>query len=103
MSILGFFKGNGKSGFGYDSTTADVTDGLDLSGQTILITGCSSGLGQETMHALCARGARVIGAARSIEKATTALRTWAARPRSLPARSGIYYQLDSYLRNTGVG
>ena len=31
------------------------------------------------------------------------LRTWAARPRSLPARSGIYYQLDSYLRNTGVG
>ena len=72
MSILGFFKGNGKSGFGYDSTTADVTDCLDLSGQTILITGCSSGLGQETMHALCARGARVIGAARSIEKATTA-------------------------------
>lgn len=72
MSILGVFKGHGKSGFGYDSTAEEVTEALDLSGQTILITGCSSGLGQEAMRALCARGARVIGAARSIEKATTA-------------------------------
>ena len=72
MSILGFLKGSGKSGFGYDSTTEDVTEGLDLAGRTILVTGCNSGLGQETMRALCARGATVIGAARSIEKATAA-------------------------------
>ena len=72
MSILGVFKGHGKSGFGYNSSAGEITEGLDLSGRTILITGCSSGLGQETMRTLCARGARVIGAARSIEKAIMA-------------------------------
>lgn len=72
MSILGVFKGHGKSGFGYNSSAWEVTEGLDLSGRTILITGCSSGLGQETMRTLCSRGARVIGAARSIEKAAMA-------------------------------
>lgn len=72
MSILGIFKGCGKSGFGYESTAEEVTAGFDLSGRTIVITGCNSGLGQEAMRVLCARGARVIGAARSIEKATTA-------------------------------
>lgn len=72
MSILGIVKGRGKSGFGYGSTAEEVTAGLDLSGRTILITGCNSGLGQEAMRVLCARGARVMGAARSIEKATAA-------------------------------
>lgn len=72
MSILGLLKGDGKSGFGYDSTTTDVTAGLDLAGRTILVTGCNSGLGQETLSALCGRGARVIGAARTLEKATAA-------------------------------
>ena len=69
MSLLGFFKGSGENGFGYDSTTADVTAGLDLTGRTILVTGCNAGLGQETLRALCARGARVIGAARTLDKA----------------------------------
>ena len=72
MSILELLKGDGKSGFGYDSTTTDVTAGLDLAGRTILVTGCNSGLGQETLSALCGRGARVIGAARTLEKATAA-------------------------------
>ena len=72
MSMLGFFKGNGKSGFGYDSTTTDVTAGLDLTDRTILVTGCNAGLGQETLRALCARRARVIGAARTFDKATAA-------------------------------
>ena len=72
MSILGFFKGNGKSGFGYNSTAADVTNGLDLSGRTLLVTGCNAGLGQETLRVLCVRGARVIGAARTLDKAAAA-------------------------------
>lgn len=58
--------------FGRDSTAMEVTEGLDLTGMTALITGCNSGLGYETMRVLSARGARVIGAARTDEKAATA-------------------------------
>lgn len=57
MSVLGIFKGHGKRGFGYNSSAGEVTEGLDLGGRTILVTGCGSGLGQETMRTLCARGA----------------------------------------------
>ena len=54
-------------------TTAEmVTDGIDLSGKTALVTGCNSGLGFETMRVLAMRGAHVIGAARTLEKAQTA-------------------------------
>lgn len=56
-----------------DETTAEeVTAGLDLSGKTALVTGCNSGIGYETMRVLALRGAHVIGAARSAEKAKTA-------------------------------
>jgi NAD(P)-dependent dehydrogenase (short-subunit alcohol dehydrogenase family) len=54
------------------STAAEVTRGLNLSGRTILITGCNSGLGMESMRVLAKRGAQVIGAARSREKAELA-------------------------------
>jgi len=54
------------------STAMEVTDGLDLSGRTAFITGCNSGLGFETMRVLALRGARVIGAARTLESATEA-------------------------------
>jgi NAD(P)-dependent dehydrogenase (short-subunit alcohol dehydrogenase family) len=54
------------------STAAEVTRGLDLSGKTILITGCNSGLGLESMRVLSKRGAHVIGAARNREKARMA-------------------------------
>lgn len=54
-------------------TTSDaITAGLDLSGKTAVITGVNSGLGQESMRALAARGAHVIGLARTQEKATAA-------------------------------
>jgi WW domain-containing oxidoreductase len=45
---------------------------MDLSGKTILITGCNSGLGFETMRVLAGRGATIIGAARTLEKAREA-------------------------------
>jgi len=54
------------------STAAQVTDGLDLHGKTVLITGCNSGLGLETMRVLAGRGAHMIGAARTLEKARRA-------------------------------
>lgn len=58
--------------FGASSTAEEVTAGLDLSGKTMLVTGCNSGLGFETMRVLAARGAHVIGAARTMEKARDA-------------------------------
>ena len=54
-------------------TTADqVLAGIDLSRKCILITGCSGGIGFETMSALAANGARVIGLARSLAIAKNA-------------------------------
>ena len=51
--------------FGARSTAEEVLAGLDLAGRTILITGCTAGIGFETMRALAAHGAHVIGLARS--------------------------------------
>jgi len=60
------------SNFDKSSTAWEVTEGLDLTGKVAFITGCNSGLGYETMRVLTARGATVIGAARTMEKAQTA-------------------------------
>lgn len=59
--------------FDKTSTAEDVTHGLDLSGQTYLVTGCNSGLGYETTRVLGLRGARVVGLARTEAKAQGAL------------------------------
>ena len=72
MSLLATLKPNGPSGFGYGSTASEVTEGLDLSGKTYLLTGCNSGIGLETLKALSSRGAHMIAAARTVEKATRA-------------------------------
>ena len=50
------------------SSDLQVTEGLDLSGRTLLVTGVASGLGQETMRILAKRGARVVGLARTEAK-----------------------------------
>ena len=60
------------SPFGFDSTTDDVLEGIDLTGKTVLVTGASTGLGEETSRALASKGARVILAARNLEKLKTA-------------------------------
>ena len=61
-----------RSTFGENSTAEEVTDGLDLSGKNVVVTGCNSGLGFETMRVLTMRGAHVIGTARNAEKAERA-------------------------------
>ena len=61
-----------RSPFDSDSTAEEVTEGLDLSGLTIAITGANSGLGYETMRVLALRGAHVIGIARTQAKADQA-------------------------------
>lgn len=58
--------------FGKESTAEEVTAGLDLTDQTILVTGCNSGIGYETMRVLALRGAHVLGAARTEAKAIDA-------------------------------
>ncbi len=58
--------------FNKESTGEEVTEGLDLSGKSVLITGVNSGLGYETMRVLAMRGAHIIGLARNMEKAKKA-------------------------------
>lgn len=50
--------------FGFDSTAADVIEGVDLSGKSAIVTGASSGIGVETARALAAAGASVTLAVR---------------------------------------
>jgi len=50
--------------FGFSSTTADVLDGVDLTGKRAVVTGASSGIGIETARALAAAGAEVVLAVR---------------------------------------
>jgi NAD(P)-dependent dehydrogenase (short-subunit alcohol dehydrogenase family) len=50
--------------FGFESTAADVIDGVDLTGKTAVVTGASSGIGVETARALAAAGASVTLAVR---------------------------------------
>jgi len=59
--------------FGATSTTEDVLSGIDLRGKRILVTGVSAGLGVETARSLAAHGAQVIGAARDLAKAESAI------------------------------
>ena len=54
--------------FGFETTTDEALEGIDLTGKTVLVTGASTGLGEETTRALASKGARVIMAARDAEK-----------------------------------
>jgi WW domain-containing oxidoreductase len=72
MSLIGALKGKGPNGLGFTSTAEEATAGCDLSGRTMLVTGCNSGLGHETIRVLALRGARVIAAARTVDKARAA-------------------------------
>ncbi|MFI5915272.1 SDR family NAD(P)-dependent oxidoreductase [Dactylosporangium sp. NPDC051541] len=53
--------------FGFESTAAEVLDGVDLSGKRAIVTGGASGIGVETARALAAAGAEVTLAVRNVE------------------------------------
>lgn len=117
MSLVSFLKPKGPNGFGSSSTAEEVSAGLDLSHKTILVTGCNSGLGLETVRVLALRGAHVIGLARTFQKAqdalsklvggkTTSFACELADPKSVQdciraiCASGL--KLDSIICNAGI-
>src|SRR6188474_1697704 len=61
-----------RSTFRADATAEEVTAGIDLTGKTVVVTGCNSGIGLETMRVLALRGAHVIGTARTLERGQVA-------------------------------
>ncbi|KAM1037867.1 hypothetical protein ACFX13_033363 [Malus domestica] len=73
---MGFFAlvtgRRGPSGFGSASTAEQVTEGVDASNLTAIVTGGASGIGLETARVLALRGAHVIIAARNLEAANEA-------------------------------
>ncbi|KAI5652824.1 hypothetical protein M9H77_30011 [Catharanthus roseus] len=60
------FKRKGPSGFSYFSTAEEVTEGIDGSGLTAIVTGASSGIGFETARVLALRGVHVVMAVRNV-------------------------------------
>lgn len=61
-----------RSAFDENSTAEDVTEGMDLGGKLAVVTGCTSGIGFETMRVLALRGAYVVGTSRSLKRAQEA-------------------------------
>lgn len=59
--------------FGFETTAEEVARGIDLSGETIVITGGSAGLGVETMRVLSACGAKIVSVVRNPEKGEAAI------------------------------
>ncbi|CAI9771921.1 unnamed protein product [Fraxinus pennsylvanica] len=57
---------NGPSGFSSSSTAEEVTNGIDGSGLTAIVTGASSGIGSETARVLALRGVNVIMGVRNM-------------------------------------
>lgn len=58
------------SGFDGWSTAADIIEGIDLTGKTVVVTGGYAGIGLETVKTFAEAGAQVIVPARDIDKAS---------------------------------
>ncbi|CAI0476202.1 unnamed protein product [Linum tenue] len=64
MWIFGW---KGPSGFSARSTAEEVTEGIDATGLTAIVTGATSGIGVDTTRVLALRGAHVVMAVRNVE------------------------------------
>ncbi|MEW5300319.1 MAG: hypothetical protein WDW38_008247 [Sanguina aurantia] len=65
-----FLRQNGATGFGSSSSAEAVAASYDGAGKTVIVTGCSGGLGLESVRVLAARGAEVIMAVRDVKGVT---------------------------------
>jgi NAD(P)-dependent dehydrogenase (short-subunit alcohol dehydrogenase family) len=63
----------------FETTTEEVLRDIDLSGKTVVITGASSGLGEETARSLASVGAHVVMAVRDKAKGDAAVERIRAR------------------------
>lgn len=76
---------------GFETTTDEVLDGVDLTGRVAVVTGGYGGLGRETARALSAHGARVVIAGRDATRlaATRAELTAALHAAQRPGAGAI--------------
>lgn len=117
MSLIGRFIPTGPSGFGHRSTAEEVLQDLDLTGKVFLITGVNSGLGLESARVLSAKGATLIGLARTVEKAQQAFDSIGAKdvhcvacdlsePKQLQQAildiNALNISLDALIANAGI-
>ena len=65
------FEKVGPNGLGFHTTAEEAIQSLNLENKTFVVTGATSGIGLETVRVLSLKGARVIGLARTIEKANS--------------------------------
>ncbi|WOG88343.1 hypothetical protein DCAR_0207578 [Daucus carota subsp. sativus] len=57
----------GKTGFSSNNTAEEVTEGIDGTGLTAIVTGSTNGIGLETARVLALRGVHVIMAVRNVK------------------------------------
>ncbi|KAI4347570.1 hypothetical protein L6164_008374 [Bauhinia variegata] len=85
------FSRKGPSGFSSSSTAEEVTQGIDGSGLTAIVTGASSGIGAETTRVLALRGVHVIMGVRNM---LAAKEVKAAIIKEIPAAKVDAMELD---------
>ncbi len=80
---------NARSDFGAQTTTDEVLDGIKLDGRHFMVTGATSGLGEETARALAAHGATITMLGRDDKKLEAAQARVREQVPSAELRGGI--------------